>query len=86
MCDKNDVNIPRTLAPFSFEGDIFLTEEKQGLFSSDQAETNYEDSENYNLGFENAIMEVHMKYDLRSKNNQETSKRSQRYIAVRKTP
>ena len=22
MCDKTDVNIPRTLAPFSFEGDI----------------------------------------------------------------
>ena len=33
------------------EGDVFLTEEEQGFFSSDQTETNYEESEYYQLGF-----------------------------------
>ena len=68
------------------EGDFFLTEEEQGLFSSDQTEKNYQDSKYYQLGFENAIMEVHRKYDLRSKKNQEISKNNKLDIVVRKTP
>lgn len=34
---------------------------------------NYKDSEEYKQGFENAIMEVHMQYNLRSKKNQDTA-------------
>ena len=57
------------------EDNTFLTEEEKGLFSSNKTERNYEDSEEYRLGFENAIMEVHRQYDLRSKKNQDTSKK-----------
>ena len=49
--------------------DVFLTEEEQCFFSSDQNTNTYEDSDEYRLGFENAIMEVHKQYDLRSKGN-----------------
>ena len=41
------------------ETDVFLTEEEQGLFSSEQNEYNNEDFEDYRLGFQNTIMEVH---------------------------
>ena len=68
------------------EGDVFLTEEEQGFFSSNQTETNYEDSQDYQLGFQNSIMEVHKQYDLRRKNNQDISKKNKLEIVVRKTP
>ena len=68
------------------EDNNFLIEEEQGLFSSKQTETNYEDSEDYRLGFENAIMEVHRQYDLRSKKNQDASKKKKLDTAIRKTP
>ena len=48
--------------------DVFLTEEEQGFFS-DHSTNTYEDSDDYILGFENAIMEVHKQYDLRRKRN-----------------
>ena len=49
--------------------DVFLTEEEQGFFSLEPEEDTYEELEDYRLGFENAIMEVHKQYDLRSKGN-----------------
>ena len=36
--------------------DVYLTEEEQGFFSSEHKP---EESEDYRLGFENSIMEVH---------------------------
>ena len=68
------------------ESDFFLTKEKHGFFSSNQTETNYEDSEDCQLGFENAIMEFHRQYDLRRKKNQETSKKNKTDTIVRNTP
>lgn len=41
------------------EDNTFLTEEEQRMFSSKPNEKSYEDSEDYRLGFENSIMEVH---------------------------
>ena len=67
------------------EGDAFLTKEEQGFFSSEQTKNNHEDSEDYQLGFENAIMEVHRQYDLRSKKNQETSRNKNTETAIRNT-
>ena len=66
------------------EDDVFLTEEKQGFFSSEQSENTYEDSEDYRLGFENAIMEVHKKYDLRRKGNLNNSKDKKTSTTIRK--
>ena len=54
--------------------DIFLTKEEQGFFSLGQIENDHEDSKDYRLGFENAIMEVHKQYDLRSKGSIDNSK------------
>ena len=48
--------------------DVFLTEEEQGFFFYQSTNT-YEYSDDYRLGFENAIMEVLKQYDLRSKGN-----------------
>lgn len=58
------------------EDDVFLTKEEQGFFSSDQTDTNHEDFEDYCLGFENSIMEVHRQYFLRRKKNLDTPKKS----------
>ena len=66
------------------ETDVFLTEEEQGFFSSEQIENNHEDSEDYRLGFENAIMEVHKQYNLRSKGRPEISNDKNTSIVVRK--
>ena len=64
--------------------DVFLNEEEQGFFSNDQNTNTYEDSDDYRLGFENAIMEVHKQYDLRSKGSVENSKDKNTSIAVKK--
>ena len=54
------------------EDDVFLTEQEQGFFS-DQGTNTYGVSDDYRLGFENAIMEVHKQYDIRSKRNIDNS-------------
>ena len=64
--------------------DVFFTEEEQGFFSYDQNTNTYEDFDDYRLGFENAIMEVHKQYDLRSKGNVENSKDKNTDTAVKK--
>ena len=64
--------------------DFFLTEEEQGFFSYDQNTNTYEDFDNYILGFENAIMEVHKQYDLRSKGSIDNSKDKNTSTAVKK--
>ena len=56
------------------------------MLSSKPNEKSYEDSEDYKLGFENAIMEVHRQYDLRRKKNQDIPKTNQSNNVVRKTP
>ena len=63
--------------------DVFLTEEEQGFFSDQNTDT-YEDSDDYRLGFENAIMEVHKQYDLRSKGNIDNSKDKSTNTAIKK--
>ena len=63
--------------------DVFLTEEEQGLFD-DQSTKTYEDSDDYRLGFENAIMEVHKQYDLRSKGNVDNLKDKNTNTAIKK--
>ena len=63
--------------------DVFLTEEEQGFFS-DQNTNTYEDSDDYRLGFENSIMEVHKQYDLRSKGNVDNSKDKNTSTAIKK--
>ena len=67
------------------ETDVFLTEEEQGFFSSEKTEYNNEDSEDYILGFENDIMEVHKQYNLRSKGSPENSSGKNTSIVVKKT-
>ena len=66
------------------EDDVFLTEEEQSFFSLEKNENAYEDSEEYRLGFENAIMEVHKQYDLRNKGSLDNSKDKNTSTAVRK--
>ena len=56
------------------------------VFSSNQDETSYEDSEDHELGLENSIMEVHIQYDLRSKKNQENSRKNNLDAIVKKSP
>ena len=63
--------------------DVFLTEEEQGFFS-DHSTNTYEDYDGYRLGFENAIMEVHKQYDLRSKGNIDNSKYKNTNSVVKK--
>ena len=65
--------------------DVFLTEEEQYFFSYDQNKNTCEDSDDYRLGFENAIMEVHKQYDLRSKGNIENSEDKNIVLLPRKT-
>ena len=48
---------------------VFLAKEEQDLFSLTQTEVEFEKSKDYKQGFENAIMEVHRKYNLRRKND-----------------
>ena len=67
------------------ETNVFLTEEEQGFFSPEQTEYNNEDSEDYRLGFENAIMEVHKQYNLRSKGSPESSSDKNTSTAIKKT-
>ena len=64
--------------------DVFLTEEEQGFFSLEPKEDTYEESEDYRLGFENAIMEVHKHNDLRSKGNIDSPNDKNTSSAVRK--
>ena len=66
------------------ETDVFLTEEEKGFFSSEQNEYNNEDSEDYRLGFENAIMEVHKQYNLISKGSPESSNDKITSTAIKK--
>lgn len=49
---------------------VFLTKEEQGIFSPTQIEEECQESEDYKQGFENAIKEVHRKYDLRRRKSQ----------------
>ena len=67
------------------EDNTFLTEEEKRMFSSKLNEKSYEDSEDYRLGFENVIMEVHRQYDLRRKKNQDVPTTNQPNTTVRKT-
>ena len=46
---------------------MYLTEEEQVFFSPNQDETNYEDLDDPAIDFQNAIIEAHRQYDLRSK-------------------
>ena len=64
--------------------DVFLTEEGRGFFSYDQNTNTYEDSDDYRLGFENAIMEVHKQHDLRSKGSIDNSKDKNTSTTVKK--
>ena len=54
--DENHLN----LIGSDIEGEVFLTEEEQVSFSSNQNETNYEDPEDLEIGLLKTIMEVHM--------------------------
>ena len=65
--------------------EFFLTEEEQGFFSDDQNKNTYEDSDDYRLGFENAIMEVHKQYNFRSKGSPEISNDKNTSTVVKKT-
>ena len=58
------------------EDNTFLTEEEQRMFFSKPNEKSYEDSKDYRLGFENAIMDFHRQYDLRRKKNQDVPKKN----------
>ena len=64
--------------------DVFLIEEEQYFFSYDQNTNTYEDSDDYRLGFENEIMEVHKHYDLRSKGSIYNSKDKNTSTAIKK--
>ena len=57
------------------ESEVYLTEEEQAFFSPDQDETNYEDLDDPAIDFQNAIIEAHRQYDLRSKRNQDNAKK-----------
>jgi hypothetical protein len=46
---------------------IFLTQEEQEIFLLSQTKVNEEEEETKQQAFENAIMEVHRQYNLRSK-------------------
>ena len=78
--EENHVN----LIGSDSEDVVFLTEEEQGLFSSNQTERTYEDCEEYKLGFQNAIVEVHRQYDLRSRKTQGTPKRNKHEIFLKR--
>ena len=57
------------------ESEVYLTEEEQAFFSPNQDETNYEDPEDPAIDFQNSIVEAHRQYDLRSRKNQDKSKK-----------
>jgi hypothetical protein len=63
--DLDDVQI--NLMGINDNDYVFLTQEEQDLFLLSQTEVDHEESEDYKQGFENAIMEVHRQYNLRSK-------------------
>lgn len=46
---------------------VFLTQEEHELFQLSQTELDCEELDDHKHGFENAIMEVHREYNLRSK-------------------
>lgn len=52
---------------------VFLAQEEHELFLIVETEMDSEKSREYKQGFENAITEVHRKYNLRSKKNQDTA-------------
>ena len=66
------------------EDTIFLNEEEQGIFTPYEEESL--ESIDYKQGFENAIMEVHKQYDLRSKKNQETPKKKTSKNSAKNSP
>ena len=80
--DENHLN----LIGSDSEGEVFLTEEEQVFFSSNQNETNYEDPKDPEIGLQNNIMEVHRQYDLRSKKSQDKSKKGSSNTVVTKAP
>ena len=51
------------------ESEVYLTKEEQAFFSPNQNETNYEDPEDPAIDFQNAIIEAHRQYHLRSRKN-----------------
>jgi hypothetical protein len=63
--DLDDVHI--NLMGINDNDSVFLTQEEHDLFLLSQTEIDHEESEDYKQGFENAIMEVHRQYNLRSK-------------------
>jgi hypothetical protein len=52
---------------------IFLTQEEKEIFLLSQMQVSEEAEDTKQRAFENAIMEVHMKYNLRSKKTDESS-------------
>lgn len=46
---------------------VFLTQEEREIFLLTRTEHDSEESDEYKQGFENSIMEVHRKYNLRIK-------------------
>ena len=69
--DENHLN----LIGSDNESEVYLIEEEQAFFSLKQDETNYEDLEDPAIDFQNAIIEAHRQYDLRSRKNQDSSKK-----------
>ena len=80
--EENNVN----LISSDNENEYFLTEEEKSLFSFDQTQTDCENSEDYQSGLENSIMEVHKQYDLMNKRNQEALNKHPIDTATKKTP
>ena len=68
--EKNQIN---NLMGVNEDDIFFLTWEEQESFLLTQTALEVEEVDEYKKGFENSIMEVHMKYNLRSKRNLETS-------------
>jgi len=66
--DDNQIN----LMGINDDGIVFLTQEEHEIFHLAQTKLDSEESDEYKQGFENAIMEVHMQYNLRSKKNPDT--------------
>ena len=64
---------------------IFLTQEEQELFQISQTELDLEESDDYKQGFKNAIMEVHRKYNFRSKKTSDTPNKNNFENPAKKT-
>ena len=79
--EENHVN----LIGSESETNVFLIEEEQGFLSSEQTEYNNEDYEDYRLGFENAIMEVHKQCNIRRKGSPYISNDKNTSTVVKRT-